>query len=219
MRIEFHLMETERKELVKAISEITGIEAVYRYAPTFAYEIGCFTVTKDGALEFDDKIAREEIEKLLKQLESKGFTFEEQDSSIELTVEIPADKVNIENLRNLLTAKGKLIKKALGLGSLEFEILNDRIIFPWFQKVDSENVKIYTEFISALCAMSKKQKRVSAKTKETDNEKYAFRCFLLRLGFIGKEYKTERKLLLKNLTGSSAFKGGKRNEFSKKRDS
>lgn len=219
MKIEFNLMETERKELVKAISEITGIEPVYRYAPTFAYEIGCFTVTKDGALEFDDKIAKEEIERLLKQLESKGFTFEEQDSSIELTVEIPADKVNIENLRNLLTAKEKLIKKALGLGSLEFEILNDRIIFPWFQKVDSENAKAYTEFTSALCAMSKKQKRVSAKTKETDNEKYAFRCFLLRLGFIGKEYKAERKLLLKNLTGSSAFKGGKRNEFSKQRDS
>ena len=40
------------------------------------------------------------------------------------------------------------------------------------------------------------------------NEKYAFRCFLLRLGFIGEEYKVERKILLKNLTGSSAFKNG-----------
>lgn len=33
-------------------------------------------------------------------------------------------------------------------------------------------------------------------------------CFLLRLGFIGEEYKVERKILLKNLTGSSAFKNG-----------
>ena len=41
-----------------------------------------------------------------------------------------------------------------------------------------------------------------------ENEKYAFRCFLLRLGFIGEEYKVERKILLKNLTGSSAFKNG-----------
>ena len=49
---------------------------------------------------------------------------------------------------------------------------------------------------------------MTATEKEVDNEKYAFRCFLLRLGFIGAEYKVERKILLKNLTGSSAFKNG-----------
>jgi hypothetical protein len=38
------------------------------------------------------------------------------------------------------------------------------------------------------------------------NEKYTFRCFLLRLGFIGPEYKDERKILLRNLSGSSAYK-------------
>ena len=39
-------------------------------------------------------------------------------------------------------------------------------------------------------------------------EKYAFRCFLLRLGFIGNEYKAERKILLKNLSGNSSWKNG-----------
>ena len=56
--------------------------------------------------------------------------------------------------------------------------------------------------------MARTQKRVTAKEKEVDNERYAFRCFLLRLGFIGAEYKEERKILLRNLTGSSAFKNG-----------
>lgn len=56
--------------------------------------------------------------------------------------------------------------------------------------------------------MTKNQQRVSRTEKEVDNEKYAFRCFLLRLGFIGAEYKTERKILLSKLTGSSAFKSG-----------
>ena len=56
--------------------------------------------------------------------------------------------------------------------------------------------------------MARTQKRITAKEKEVDNEKYAFRCFLLRLGFIGAEYKAERKILLRNLSGSSAFKGG-----------
>jgi hypothetical protein len=53
--------------------------------------------------------------------------------------------------------------------------------------------------------MAKDAKRVSSKPTETDNDKYAFRCFLLRIGFIGKEYKTARKILLRNLTGNSAF--------------
>ena len=65
--------------------------------------------------------------------------------------------------------------------------------------------------------MSKAQKRINTKEKAVENEKYAFRCFLLRLGFIGAEYKAERKLLLKNLTGSSAFKKEKNNENTKQR--
>ena len=60
--------------------------------------------------------------------------------------------------------------------------------------------------------MSKDAKRVTAKEKDVDNEKYAFRCFLLRLGFIGTEYKAERKILLRNLDGSSAFKAGRDGE-------
>ena len=75
-----------------------------------------------------------------------------------------------------------------------------------------EEVQAYTHFISALCEMARNQKRITVKEKETPNEKYAFRCFLLRLGFIGKEYKEERKILLRNLTGSSAFKGGAKND-------
>ena len=60
--------------------------------------------------------------------------------------------------------------------------------------------------------MARTQKRITAKEKEVDNEKYAFRCFLLRLGFIGAEFKTDRKILLRNLSGSSAFKGGQQKE-------
>ncbi|MBR4450324.1 MAG: hypothetical protein IKS39_00635 [Clostridia bacterium] len=42
--------------------------------------------------------------------------------------------------------------------------------------------------------------------KEVPNEKYAFRCFLLRLGFIDDDYKTARKILLRNLEGNTAFR-------------
>lgn len=125
-----------------------------------------------------------------------------------LTVEIPLDKVAVDNLTKLLDAKGNLIRKALGITDLHIEVLDDRVAFPWFAQVDADSSAAYTHFISALCEMSRNAKRVTATEKPVDNEKYAFRCFLLRLGFIGSEYKIERKILLKNLTGSSAFKNG-----------
>ena len=75
---------------------------------------------------------------------------------------------------------------------------------------DKELSILELTFIAALCKMSLEQKRISAKAKEYENEKYAFRCFLLRLGFIGDEYKADRKLLLRNLSGSSAFKNGQK---------
>lgn len=224
MRIEFNRTGAERKALVKAISEITGAAAVYKYMPTCAYEIDYFTVTKDGALEFDDRADNEEIETLLEQLAERGFTAAEisgaaaekvsedaaaepQGESVGLTVTIPLDKVAVGNLTKLLDAKGSLIKKALGIAELPIEIGEDAVSLPWFDtRVDADTVKAYTDFIAALCRMTKEQKRINATEKDVTNEKYAFRCFLLRLGFIGAEYKADRKILLKNLTGSSAFK-------------
>ncbi len=96
----------------------------------------------------------------------------------------------------------------MGVAELPVEIGDDKVAFPWFETADGDTVKAYTHFISALCGMSVKLTRITAKAKELENEKYAFRCFLLRLGFIGEKYKAERKILLKNLTGSSAFKNG-----------
>ena len=64
MTITYH--SQNRKELVKAISEIIGIPAVYQFMPTCAYKIGeCYTVTKSGNLEISDQADREETERLL----------------------------------------------------------------------------------------------------------------------------------------------------------
>ena len=112
-----------------------------------------------------------------------------------------------------MEAKGDLIKKALGADRIEIEITQDTVKFPWFDTLpDADEVKAYTDFIAALCRMSKEQIRVTATKKDVENEKYAFRCFLLRLGFIGEEYKKDRKILLRNLSGSSAFKSGAKKE-------
>ena len=240
MRIEFHRTGAERKALVTAIGEILEVRPQYKGMPSAAYEIGYFTVTKEGTLEFDDRADSGEVENLLEQLADRGIVAapaemaqawlnaraeelskasetEPQEANVGLTVEIPLDKVSLGNLTKLLEAKGKLIRKALGISELSIEILEDRVLFPWFEELpNSDAVKAYTHFISALCEMSRNAKRVTATEKSVENEKYAFRCFLLRLGFIGSEYKAERKILLKNLTGSSAFKdGGVNHEVSK----
>ena len=116
------------------------------------------------------------------------------------------------NLTSLLAAKGRLIRKALGVAALPVEVGPDTVSFPWFEgrDLDADEVKTYTHLIAALCDMARNQKRITAKEKVTDNDKYAFRCFLLRLGFIGAEFKDERKILLRSLSGNSAFKSGQR---------
>ena len=134
-----------------------------------------------------------------------------QTGSLGLTVAMPRSYFTngaLTNMENILKAKGSLIKKALELDKLPMEVSEEQVAFPWFSIMPKceETVNAYTHFISALCEMAKNQKRIQAKEKEIENEKYAFRCFLLRLGFLGISYKAERKVLLKNFTGSSAFR-------------
>ena len=223
MEIKFNLKGAERKELVKAISRITGIKAEYQGTPSMNYQIGDFTVTREGNLVYDDKVDPGELlnelaeagfkaanwaaTKEAKNQEAKEIKAEERTEPTTLTIEMPADKVNTENLKRLLDAKGALIRKAFGTDNLVFEIHEDKVSFPWFIDPAPDYAMAYTQFIAAICKMSTEQKRITAKVREVDNEKYTFRCFLLRLGFIGEEFKQSRKILLSNLDGSSAFNG------------
>ena len=119
----------------------------------------------------------------------------------------------LNNLDALLLSKGRLIRHAFDIKEATYTLTDDRITFAWLHEaITDETAKAYAEFISKLCQMARTQKRVTAKEKIVDNEKYAFRCFLLRLGMIGNAYKESRKILLQNLTGSSAFKSGHRKE-------
>jgi hypothetical protein len=221
MIVNYHAVD--RKALAKEISNITGVKAVYKYMPTCAYEIDYFTITKEGNLEFEDSADSEEVENLLEELAKRGFIPEPNEEIVEtekdphsenvgLTVAVPKNEVNIDKLDALLDAKGGLIQKALGLEHFEYEIGAYEVRFPWFEKINPDEAISYTKFIEALCKMTMKQKRINATEKAVINEKYAFRCFLLRLGFIGDEYKADRKVLLKNLSGSSAFKDGAKKE-------
>ena len=219
MTITINAQGAERKRLVKTIAEWLGEDVHYCGAPTFAYEIGRFTVKKDGSLSFSDLIDSEVVERLLEHIYDEGFDIDQSHTEEAVTgvsIQMPLSEFTetaLANLEAIVEAKGSLIKKALGTDDLTIHRINGRLDFPWFPNYTSpEEVTAYMHFISALCEMAKTQKRITAKEKAVDNEKYAFRCFLLRLGFIGDEYKAERKILLRNLTGSSAFKSGTKEE-------
>ena len=239
MTFNYNVTGTERKRLADYISGFMGTEKKYLGAPTFAYQIGYLTVSKDGAVSFEDRGYNSDIDALMSELEAEGFHTEDtiakadstataaqpdeaqastEDAPVEtptadgLTIQMPAASFTPEalaNLNSLLAAKGRLIRKALGAADLPVEVSDDKVSFPWFNgETTAEEVKAYTHLVAALCDMARNQKRITAKEKITDNDKYAFRCFLLRLGFIGAEFKDERKILLRNLSGNSAFKGG-----------
>ena len=220
MVLHFNVKGESRKAMVTAIEKEIGGKARYLGVPSCAYEIGSYTVGRNGELEFGDFDDIDEVAPIVDACvmatgitpaeweENKDAEETETEGAMELTVTIPFTKVNVGNLTSLLEAKGSLIKDALGITELRFEMNEDSVSFPWFSKVEPEEAMTYTKFITAICEMTMKQKRITAKPKENENEKYAFRCFLLRLGFIGDEYKADRKLLLSKLNGSSAFKSG-----------
>ena len=156
------------------------------------------------------------------QLAAMGETFEEPEENAKasespaetadfdgLSISLPRERFSdaaLENLKRLVKAKAPLMKRAFQADELPVEIDDEKVSFPWFTPDGPEEIAAYTAFIAALADMAIHQKRITATAKEIVNEKYEFRCFLLRLGFIGKEHKATRKILLQNLTGSSAFK-------------
>ena len=144
--------------------------------------------------------------------ESPVYAEPDEIEDVRLIIQMPREsftEIALDNLKGLVESKETLIKKALDTDSIPIIVNEEFVTFPWFQsECSAEEVKAYTHFVTALCEMAKKQTRVNSTEKSVENEKYAFRCFLLRLGFIGPEYKTERKILLSKLSGSSAFKSG-----------
>lgn len=211
MKIDYHLTGNDRKELVKNISEIIGVPAQYQFMPTCAYIIGSHTVTKDGTLIIGENADEKEIEHLLEALDSRGYIRPTDESANRLTIQMPRDSIEertLNRVRRIIENKGELFKSAFKTDSLEFQVTEKTVDFPWFTVEQDGDADAYCTFISMLCEFAQNRNRINNKPDTSDNEKYAFRCFLLRIGMIGTDFKAARKVLLRNLTGSSAFRHG-----------
>ncbi len=213
MKIEFNLTGNDRKNLVRAISEITGCPAEYQFMPTCAYIIGSHTVTKDGTLIISDDADEKEVQNLLTELSSRGYQIPHTESN-KLTVKMPIDSLSeptINRIRRIIENKGELFKSAFKTDSLDIVKTEKTVDFPWFTVEQDGDAEAYSTFISMLCEFAKTLKRINYKPDVSDNEKYTFRCFLIRMGLVGDNFKAARKVLLRNLSGSSAFRHGCRN--------
>ncbi len=108
-----------------------------------------------------------------------------------------------ENLEEL-TEKINEISNGLRVEQIREELM---LIFDFFGRAfNKERLMAYSEFVLAINQLALESKRASSKITATDNEKYTFRVFLIRLGLKGNRYKETRKILLENLEGNSAFR-------------
>jgi len=230
VEIQVNLGDRKRKELAKAIGEITGEPSVYKGAPGYAYEVDGITVDRNAVVILAEGTALADIRLLVDALREQGFQLdwpEEIETLVEsepaahenvadgrLVIQLPLEgftETALENLRLIVASKALLIKKALDLDDLSIEKNETTVDFPWFDReLLPEEVAAYTHFIALLADMAKRQTRVLATAKPVENEKYQFRCFLLRLGMIGEEYAVSRKILLRNLSGNGSMKSGER---------
>ena len=207
MTIEFHLTGETRKTLVNTISEILEIPAEYQYMPTCAYKIGeCYTVTKEGNLEISDSADSKETEHLTEELKKRGYDIPTENR---LMIQMPADffdEHTLGNLQQICENKAALFQAAFQTDSLDIISSDEKVEFPWFTVEQDGDADAYCTFISMLCEFAKNQGRINRKPDTSDNPKYTMRCFLIRLGMVGAEFKAARKVILRHLSGNSAFR-------------
>lgn len=204
----------KRKKLAEVVAKEIGVDAIYQGAPSYSYKMDYFTVDREGALVFDAELDSDEVIRVLGAIAEAGFTpIDDEEQPAEsrgIAIQMPEMSGDeLSRLEALIESKESLLKKAIGAESLTVGEKDGKLDFPWFKAdATADETKAYMDLVTALCRVAKESKRITAKDRPVENEKYAFRCFLLKLGFIGDEYKISRKILLKNFTGSSAFKNG-----------
>ena len=207
----------ERKVVAAIIAETLGGQVRYAGAPGFAYEAndgspaGSWAVDRDGVVH-SPETGLDEIKSVRPVIDALNIAGLSAEGNMTIVLALQGfGEASLANLKNMLASKETLLKKALSVERIiEVSAENGEITFPfWNATLNADEVQTYITLAKQMAEQAKLQKRVLRKEKPTDNEKYAFRCFLLRLGFIGDNFKTERKVLLSRLSGNGAYRKGR----------
>ena len=290
--LKFELNIADRKILANRMEELTGIHPYYTRAPLYAYDIGNYTIDRDGNLLVEPENADAELlttllnEGVIRGGESVESTDDqpenteptenlaeepvaeaepddtaedepdaEESESEDQPEEVPLDLelafptsqhngVSLRNLVNLIYSRGRLISKATGghfhvetdlvetlrddsctytvanfieaLKSYEAQcgtameglvITEEKVSFTGFPTAsDYDHLTAFGHLAILMNQQAISQKRIQAKDVNDENEKYALRTWLLRLGMNGPDFKETRKILMENLSGHAAFR-------------
>ena len=177
--------------------------------------------TPNVAAETTEEVAPEEdvsaeagaadnpVDKTLEDADTKN---DAADDDTRLTITIPRASLPddaLTRLKQIVANKGILFKNALQTETLPIIVTDEEISFPWFTLTGMEGeATAYAQFITALCQMAREQKRILDKPYDGDNDRFAMRIFMVRLGMKGAEYALARKLMMRNLSGNSGWRYG-----------
>lgn len=225
-----------RKEIAKWIAEFTGQPSHYLGVPSCAYEIGDFTILRDGTIE--GSCASDERD-LRSYLEHNGLVEPEVDA---LHISVPTDGMDGNGLRNLVNmihaeqyllnkvtrnadfhvpddfieklAKADLTDTDSFLTALKsakadltgLAITADHVTFQFTLAANPKKNLAYAELAAFMVARARVAKRIQATAHQPENEKYYLRSWLIRLGMGGRGAKDSRRALLKGLQGHTAFR-------------
>jgi len=228
MKLHYNTEINERKEIAKNWATKTGNEAIFNRREN-TWEVGEVTFRKDGIIE--GPITCQQVDELSNLV--KDWEFADQDSkneyyemgereeeaqeiedklSKELMVTYPKDLFTPQaqtNLENLIKCKEHLIKKSLGVDNLDVqeEITGEGsavLAFHWFHATtDPDEINAYNYFIASLCLKAINSRSIDPTEYPVDDEQFDYSRFLHRIGMVGAKYKKQRKILMRNLEGST----------------
>lgn len=198
----------ERKVIAAVLGEVLEAPVKYAGVPSCAYEVAGWTISKEGFLISPPFDAEDEpaVKTVMDALKIAGVA---ADGRLEVQISAErADEAALSNLDKILKSKETLIRKSLeAQGEIAARLEDGKLIFGFFSATtNKDEISACVLLMLRIWEQAQMLKRVVAREQTVDNEKYAFRCFLLRLGFIGDRYRQERKVLLARLEGNMAFK-------------
>lgn len=240
--MKIRITNTERKAFAKNLAERLGQSVEYKGVPSFAYQVGPYTICRDNTMEVEEALADKELLRELTERDLLDGSWDKETQMISIALPLKDHSGRtLTNLIRMLACRQDLINHAIGYEG--FQISDDLIAalneknpetveafmevltgfdeanytgfaieagklqlqgFPYTS--DPDRVQAYMQLASLMNRMAIKLKRVMMEKPDLANEKYSFRIWLLRLGMVGPEFKKCRAVLLKKLSGNSAFR-------------
>lgn len=221
----------KRKTLAEELGRILGLPVHYTGTPSMAYEIGDYTVTREATLGVPGLMPTE----IRQALTAAGVHIDAQTwdpvddepqpptpdpgfnpDGFGLQIRIPSadfTEHDCDKLTALMAAYGPLIGRALGLAhpaTVTFEDDPEHgevAVFNWFDTIEHVQDSLAAQALAAAVARFARQaRRIRTSPPQDDNDRFAMRTFLNRLGFTGPEHAATRKALTCRLSGNGAWR-------------